>query len=198
MHPRYNISPNQMIPVIRESGRQIDFLKWGLQPFGAAQDSQAKGYINARAETLFDKPTFKRLISHQRCIIPATGYYEWLTLENKKQPYHIRLNTDNEVPPLFGIAGIWARWQNPKGLDQDTCAIITVKAHPNLVTIADRMPLIVSKEHYKLWLKNNSTQTQVQALLDMLSHTSLDYKAYPVSVRVNSPHFDNPLCIHPL
>jgi putative SOS response-associated peptidase YedK len=188
MNYRYNIAPSQMIPVIKNQA-QIDFLRWGLIPFWGKDQSKMAGYINARAETLFEKPSFKKLIARQRCIIPATGYYEWALIKDKKQPFYIQLKTGLETSKLFGMAGIW---------EQDTCAIITVAAHCDLTKLSDRMPLVLSQEFYSLWLSEKTTQAQLQSILDTQKSESFYYEAYPVSPKINNPRFDTPLCLHSL
>lgn len=199
--PRYNIAPYFAIPVIRGRDPQLDFFKWGLIPsWKRSGIHPIKGYINARVETLFEKPAFRKAILRQRCIIPATGYYEWMEIKDKKHPYYISIKPQSldssETPSLFGMAGIWDTWQDENGLRQDTCAIITTKANDAMSSISDRMPLVLSKAHHDIWLKDKMELIDLQMLLQ--SPSSIVYDTYPVSPRVNSPNFDAPQCLQSL
>lgn len=196
MQSRYNIAPAHMIPAIRSPGTGIDFFKWGFIPAWTKPNTRVaiSGYINARAETIFEKPTFKNAILRQRCIIPSTGYYEWKQIKDKKQPYYISLQSN----ALCGFAGIWESWQDIDGHQQENCAIITVgiEQSQSIASIHARRPLILSKEHHKLWLSPKISQA---ALIDLMGATdSFDYQFFAVSNRMNNPHFDTQQCLQPL
>lgn len=177
--PRYNIAPSQPIPVIRTTG-QLDFLTWGLRPAWLKPDQ--KPFINARLETITQKPAFKTSFQKRRCLIIATGYYEWKEIGNRKQPYFISLPGRQ----LLAFAGIWV---------DDTCAIITKEAQPQLANLHARMPLIVDHKYFDFWLDPNIS---VQQLQKTSLETKADFITAPVSPQVNSPKFDSVECIHAL
>ncbi len=198
MKSRYNIAPAHMIPAIRSPNTQIDFFKWGFIPAWTKPhaESATLGYINARAETIFEKPAFKHAILRQRCIIPATGYYEWMQIKGKKQPYYISLQSN----ALFGFAGIWDTWQDSEGHQQDSCAIITVVASESIAFIHDRMPLILSTANHKIWLAPKVPQATLRDIMDTQGslNNGFDYQFYAVSNRMNNPDFDTQQCLHSL
>ncbi|MFZ0287077.1 MAG: SOS response-associated peptidase [Terriglobales bacterium] len=151
-NPRYNIAPTQPVPVIRqhtkEPIRQISLMKWGLIPNWARDVSIASSTINAKSETAATKPAFRDPLKFRRCLIPADGFYEWKRNGASKQPYCFE-TSDGE---LFAFAGLWDGWKNPEGQWVKTCTILTTT--PNAVTspIHDRMPVILDRECYELWL----------------------------------------------
>ncbi len=149
LKPRYNIAPTQTIPAVLETGgeRIISRLKWGLIPHWSKDDSYASKLINARAETLAEKPSFRDAFKHHRCIIPASGFYEWdKKSSGAKQPFYFYLN-DKEV---FGFAGLWEEWLDKEsGELVETCTIITTEANEVLELVHDRMPVILKPENYE-------------------------------------------------
>ena len=191
--PRYNVAPSQPILAVREqeSGeRELIPLRWGLIP-SWANDSQI-GYrtINARAETVAEKPAFRHAFKKQRCLIPADGFYEWKPEKAGKQPYFIH-RRDHQ--PL-GFAGLWEHWEGEEGIIE-SCTIIVTTANETLKAIHDRMPVILSPTHYDTWLNpDNQDPKQLQALLKPLPADRL--AAYPVSTAVNSPRNDNAELLH--
>jgi putative SOS response-associated peptidase YedK len=191
IQPRYNIAPSQLITAIRHLGEhnKLDFIKWGLQPHWASDTTHSP--INARSETVHEKPMFQHAIKYNRCIIPASGFYEWLPTEgNHKQPYYIRLLNSG----IMGFAGIWERWNAEDGTEVETCCILTTSANELMKPIHDRMPVILQSEMYNLWLSRN--------MHDPLELQRM-YKPYPpeqmvahiVPGLVNNPKFDSPACI---
>lgn len=191
--PRYNISPGTFIPVIRGDGKQIDFLKWGLIPTWASDESlTAKGFINARMETIVDKPAFKSSFLRRRCLIPANGYYEWQHAGDRKQPYYISAMDER----LFCFAGIWDSWTNPQGAVIETCSVITMPANAGLNSIHERMPVILKPAVYQTWLDRRSLQSTLLALL--ASSGDIALRAHAVSPRVNDPRFEHPECLSAL
>src|SRR5271169_3521712 len=164
--PRYNISPTQQVPVIRqhpkEPIRQIATLRWGLIPSWAKDSSGAARMINARSETADTKPAFRDALKLRRCLIPADGFYEWQKTGETKQPYCFEVANGE----LFAFAGIWDRWRDPNGNWIRSCSILTTT--PNAVTSAihDRMPVILDRDTYDLWL--DPGMTKVEAVSDLL------------------------------
>ncbi len=183
MNPRYNIAPGQVIPVIRAEG-VIDFLNWGFQPTWMAMEKVGQGFINVRAETAQERPTFKNAIQKRRCLVPLNGYFEWKPIGRTKQPYYIYPKEGG----VFAAAGIW---------ENETCAILTRAAPTYLAHIHARMPFILPKERYKEWL---NIKTPFQEIGDFILESGLnrDFVAYPVTPRVNNPKFDGPECIQAL
>lgn len=177
----YNIAPSQVIPVIRtiEASRELTNCRWGLVPHWS-KDSKYKP-INARAESVTEKPFFRDSFRKRRCLIPANGFYEWQGPKGHKQPYYIHLK-DSE---LFAFAGLWDRWQ-----DQDTCAIITTTANETMNPIHDRMPVIIRQEHYDQWLEEGEK--------DLLRPCEMPMESYPISGIVNKPSNDGPELIKPV
>ncbi|RFU71420.1 SOS response-associated peptidase [Peribacillus saganii] len=180
---RYNIAPSQeVIAVVRGSkGNKGGFLKWGLVPSWASDPKIGYKMINARAETLGEKASFKRLLSRRRCLIPADGFYEWKQIEKLKQPFHIRLKSGEP----FAFAGLWDRWEQ-EGQTIHSCTIITTEANVLMKEIHDRMPVILTREAEKEWL--NSENTDGQSIKQLLvPYNPEKMEAYPVSPLVNSP-----------
>ncbi len=175
--PSYNIAPTQYAPVVRFSkakGRnELTLMRWGLVPFWAKDIEIGNKLINARAETLAEKPSFRGALKYRRCIIPADGFYEWQKQDSGKQPFNIRRH-DHE--PL-GFAGLWEEW----GEDRlHSFTIITTDANNTVKPIHARMPVILDKGDYAAWLENGETKLLKPCPDDWL-------EAYPVSKRVNSP-----------
>lgn len=197
MQPRYNIAPGQMIPIIISPNRHIEvgFGQWSFLPHWVQTENQKppKGYINARQETLFLKPSFKAAAAQYRCIIPMSGYFEWKSVNEKKQPYFIKLKEQ----PLLGVAGIWSIWHVKQPDELTTCAVITTEATGRLSHIHPRMPVILKPEHYGIWLNPKSSEKDAQQCLqDVISE--VEFQAFAVSSQMNSPGVDTPTCIRPL
>lgn len=187
--PRYNVAPGQLIPVVREMerGRDLSFLKWGLIPSWAKDSAIGMKLINARGETLADKPAFRSAYRRRHCLVPADAFYEWKPVAGRKQPYCIRL-ADN-VP--FGMAGLWEHWQAPDGQVVESCTIITIDANALIADLHDRMPLIVAPADYGTWLSAAS-----KALPPALPAAAMRY--YPVSLLVSNARNDVPACLDPI
>jgi putative SOS response-associated peptidase YedK len=168
--PRYNIAPTQDVLTIveRDSTREATFLQWGLIPYWS---KEAKGIINARVETIDEKPSFKDSFEKRRCLIFADGFYEWERNGKISQPYYFQMK--NEAP--FAFAGIWDRWQSTDRLIT-SCAIVTTIANDLLAKIHTRMPVILRPESYDLWLRDDSRADDLKDLLvpfpanQMMSH----------------------------
>lgn len=191
--PRYNIAPSQPAQVIfNEDGSKCIMMKWGLIPAWANEPSIANRLINARAESLEEKPMFKNIFKRKRCLIPADGFYEWMK-GRFKQP--LRFLMKDDAPFAFG--GLWDRWTSPNGDVIETFTIITTRANELIAPIHDRMPVIVKPNDYCLWLDNSLKN------LDLLKPVLNPFPAekmrcYKVSRLVNNPQFDSPDCIKPL
>ncbi|HOB08635.1 MAG TPA: SOS response-associated peptidase [Limnochordia bacterium] len=192
--PRYNIAPTQpVLAVVNEGGgRIIREFRWGLIPFWAKDERIGVKMINARSETLADKPSFKNLLKRRRCLIPATGFYEWMRTEKTKQPVYIKLKSE----PLFAFAGLWDEWRSPSGVVQ-TCTIITTEANTLIQPVHHRMPAILTPKQEQLWLDPDLEDQN--ALLPLLKpFPSDEMEMHRVSPLVNSPRNDAPECIMPI
>ena len=192
--PRYNIAPTQQVPAIKmdTGGRRLEMLKWGLVPFWAKDASISARLINARCETLSEKPAFRAAFKSRRCLIPANGFYEWMKERGKKQPYLFKL-TDGS---LFAFAGLWERWESKDGVALESCTIITTDANELVQPLHDRMPVILKNKDYALWLDPIAKREILQPLL--IPYPSVEMKCYPVSPNVNKATYDNPDSIEPL
>ncbi len=193
--PRYNIAPSQEVPAIRQEteGRKAVLLRWGLIPHWAKEEKFGYRTINARAETVHTKPAFRSAFKRRRCLIPATGFYEWRKLNRHKQPYNIRLK-DRE---LFAFAGLWEHWQSPEGAEIESCTIIVTDANEVLKPIHDRMPVILDPDQYDSWLDPQLQDPEIlKPLLKPYPSERLEY--WPVSRRVGNPANDDPSLVEPL
>lgn len=196
--PRFNVAPTQDVPVVRlddEGRRALDLLRWGLVPAWAKDLSVGNRMINARAETVFEKPAFRSAFKKRRCLVVADGFYEWKRLDEsgkKKQPYRM---TWHDGRP-FAFAGLWEQWKGPDGPVR-TCTILTTTANAMMRQVHDRMPVILDGEEATArWLSPDSGPEELMPLLQPLPDDRL--AAYPVSARVGSPRFDDPACIERL
>lgn len=192
--PKYNIAPTQLIPVVvfdNFNRPELVFMRWGFVP-SWQKEQNGTGYINARLETIADKPTFKQAFAKQRCLIPASGFYEWQLIHKKKQPFFIYLKYE----PLFAMAGIWSK---PSAHDVfPTCAILTQGSQPEtkMAEIHERMPVIVPPSGYATWLNIRAKLPNESAYLQSLNEKQIG--SFPVSLQVNSVRFDSQDCLRPL
>jgi len=195
--PRYNIAPSQPIAAVRAvlagSGRELALLRWGLIPSWSKDPAIANRLINARAETANQKPSFRNAFRRHRCLIPASGFYEWLRWERGKQPYFVRMRDGHP----FAFAGLWDRWESPDEGVVETCAILTTAANDVLAPIHDRMPVILPPMEYARWLDPSLKDTDSLAPL-LVPFPPEDMVAFPVNPRVNTPSVDDEKCIAPL
>ena len=192
--PRYNIAPSQNIPVVRrmDNHREAGLLHWGLIPHWAKDRKIAYKMINARAETVAEKPAFRSALRHRRCLIPATGFFEWQATQDGKQPYNITLRGGG----LMAFAGLWESWTSHDGERIDSCTIIVTEANESLRPVHDRMPVILAPEHYAVWLDPAvQNPNQLQTLLRPCPSAFIT--AYPVSRVVGNPANDGPICVAP-
>jgi len=186
---RFNIAPTQDVPVIvHNSPNRIVMMRWGLIPHWAKDESIGTKMINARAETITEKPSFKNLLPSKRCIVPASGYYEWQKTEgNGKQPYYMHDENDDYLP----FAGLYTTWKNPEGTEIHSFTIITTAPTVNLQAIHDRMPVILEPKAEEVWLNPDVTDPkELTPLLHPYTVKALDF--YPVSKAVNRAGFDSP------
>ncbi|MGE5236953.1 MAG: SOS response-associated peptidase [Acidobacteriota bacterium] len=190
---RFNIAPTQSVSVVRAragGGRELVEMRWGLIPAWAKEVSIGSRLINARAETVADKPAFRAALRHRRCLVVADGFYEWRRLENRKQPYHIRMADGRP----FAFAGLWERWTPMNGEPVESCAIVTTEPNELLRPIHDRMPVILEPGEFGRWI--DASVENVGAVVSLLRpYQDLAMIAYPVSPRVNNPANDDPDCI---
>ena len=190
---RYNIAPSQDVPVVASDrrGTRLGLLRWGLVPAWADPPATGSPMINARAESLLDKPSFKEAAVARRCLVPADGFYEWAKEGDHKVPYWIH-SPDREP---MAVAGIWEGW-HPRGSEPVySMAIITVDANEAIRHLHHRMPAIVPMADRKAWL---DTETPTADALSLLNPYKGVLEAYPVSTLVNSPANDVPACIEPV
>lgn len=193
MQPRFNIAPSQPIAVISsEDPKILTFYQWGLVPSWAKDMQVGNKMINARAETLAEKPSFRNAFRRRRCLILADGFYEWKVTGNTKQPMYIYLQ-DHQP---FAFAGLWEHWHAPDGSELKSCAIITTQPNKLMADIHNRMPVILSPESYDKWLDTTSQDFRFLNSL-LVPYANTDMKAHPVSRLVNSPNHDQPECILP-
>ncbi len=193
--PRYNIAPTQPILAIPNNpDRKADFFIWGLIPSWAKDPSIGNKLINARGETIAEKPSFRGGFKYKRCIIPTDGFYEWKASpgEKTKTPYFIHMK--DRKP--FAFAGLWDEWQSPDGGAVRTCTIITTEPNELMSTLHNRMPVILAPKDYALWL-DPAPQTP-EKLVHLIKPFPADaMSAHSVSTLVNKPGNDRPECVVP-
>lgn len=194
--PRYNIAPTQPVLAVRQSDqtgkREPTLFRWGLIPSWSKDISIGSRLINARAETVPEKPAFRAAFKRRRCLIPASGFYEWQKLNNKKQAMYIHPQEDD----LFVFAGLWETWTGGDGSLLETCTILTTTPNALMVSIHNRMPVILDPADFEMWLDPGEHPDQARHLLRPYPPEKM--AAYPVSSMVNSPQNDVPACIVPL
>jgi putative SOS response-associated peptidase YedK len=209
MQPRYNVAPTQQVAVVRSAlvqtrrpsqapydttaVRELAFLQWGLVPFWAKDPKIGARMINARSETVAEKPAFRAAFRHRRCLVVADGFYEWQKIERGKQPFYIRLRDGRP----FAFAGLWEHWKGPDDAVIQSCTILTTQPNDLIRALHNRMPVIVHPSDYDLWLDPDVQQVErLQPLLR--GYPPGQMEAFPVSRVVNRPGNDDPQCIEPL
>jgi len=189
--PRYNGAPTQNLAVITGGNIRIfNLMRWGLVPSWAKDPRMGSKLINARAETILQKPAFRQAFKHRRCLVPADGFYEWKKLDNKKIPCRIMMNERG----LFAMAGIYEAWKDPEGKLLQTFSILTTVPNEMMGRIHDRMPVIIPPESYNDYLQNPVPESLLALLQPYPSHL-MTY--HPVSTLVNSPLNDDPRILEP-
>jgi putative SOS response-associated peptidase YedK len=196
MTPHFNIAPSQPIPVVANDGaNRVDYFSWGLIPSWAKDPSIGNKMINARAETLAEKPSFRAAYKRRRCLVLTDGFYEWQAIpgEKRKQPQYITL-ADRKP---FAFAGLWEQWFSPDGSEIKSATIITTAPNEMMSKLHNRMPVILHPDDYARWLDPaEKSKDDLQNLL--VSFPSELMAHYPVSTLVNSPANDLPDCITPM
>lgn len=196
LEPRYNIAPTQPVAVVRQSelGRALGVVQWGLVPSWAKDPTMGSKMINARAETVAEKPAFRAAFKQRRCLVLADGFYEWqpTSMRQTKQPFYIHRQDDKP----FAFAGLWEYWEGAEGA-LETCTIITTEANELVRPIHERMPVIIAPDNYGQWLDPTTKQaTPLQELLQPYASDALE--AYLVSRAVNNARNESPECIAPV
>jgi len=211
LKPRYNIAPTQQVPVVRaaapapgigdvagdEAQRRLDFLHWGLIPSWAKDPTIGARMINARSETAGEKPAFRSALRRRRCLVPADAFYEWQKRTGGKQPYCIRMRDGRP----FAFAGLWERWRPPEGEGEEiepieSFAILTTTPNALMKKLHDRMPVIIPRDAYELWLDEEvQDPAELEKLISPISGGLME--AYPISKRINSPRNDDAACLEP-
>jgi putative SOS response-associated peptidase YedK len=188
LEPRYNIAPTQPIPIVREAAagrREMALVRWGLVPGWSKGPDSRFSMINARVETVAEKPAYRNAFRYRRCLIPADGFYEWRAAGSGKQPHLLRARDGR---PL-ALAGIWEHWQDADGNELESCAILVGEADSQVQPVHQRMPLIVAPESFGRWLDIHSQTPQpLEALLAAQQPPELEI--HPVGRAVNNPRND--------
>ena len=196
VEPRFNIAPTQFVPAVRHdetAARRLALLYWGLVPSWAREKSIGARMINARAETVSEKPAYRSAFRRRRCLVLADGYYEWQARPEGKQPHFIRMRSGEP----FAMAGLWEAWREEAGSEPlESCAIVTTDASVELAHIHNRMPVILGPEQYDFWLdRHNEDVAALARLLQPFAGRAL--QAIPVSTRVNSSRNDDAELVKP-
>jgi putative SOS response-associated peptidase YedK len=194
LKPRYNIAPSQQVPIIRdtESGRDMVMAKWGLIPHWSKEAKTKYSTINARIETVAEKPTYRTPFKHRRCLIPADGFYEWKVVDGRKVPHHIRMRDGG----VFAFAGLWDHWEG-EGESMESCSIIVMPANDVMQSLHERMPAIIAPAHQDLWLDPRVTD-KAEIMTYLNSTPSSRLVTHPISSWVNSPKHDDERCMEPV
>lgn len=192
--PRYNIAPTQSVAAVRvpkdQPRRELSMLHWGLIPSWAKDREIGSRMINARAETVMEKPSFRNAFKSRRCLIVADGFYEWKKLADGKQPHLIRFRDGRP----FAFAGLWEHWEDPESGPVDSCTIITTEPNRLMSTLHNRMPVILPTSAYERWLDPGIKGDDKLAAL-LVPCGDQDLEAYPVGRQVNNPKNDVPACV---
>lgn len=195
VEPHYNVAPTQDVLAARlnEDGeREAVAMRWGLVPFWADDPKIGSRMINARSESVHTKPAFREAFERRRCLVAADGFFEWRREGKQKQPYWIRLSSEEP----FAFAGLWERWRAPDGDRLETCTILTTKPNELVRPLHDRMPVILHRADHALWLDADAGREAVARLFEPFPAEEM--KAIAVSARVNSVTNDDPGCVEPV
>jgi putative SOS response-associated peptidase YedK len=188
LKPRYNIAPTQPVAVIpNQEPRKLELFQWGLIPAWAKDSKIGNSLINARAETVAEKPAFRAAFKRRRCLILADGFFEWKKEGKAKTPMHIQMKSGQP----FALAGLWEVWSAPDGSTVPTCTILTTTANELVQDIHDRMPVILPPEAFGVWLTPGELPA-VEALALLHPFAADAMTARPVSALVNNPRHEGP------
>jgi putative SOS response-associated peptidase YedK len=193
--PRYNLAPSQPVLAARAGGQdrpELAVLRWGLVPHWSKGPDARYRMINARAETVHERPAYRAAFRYRRCLIPCEGFYEWRSEGGAKQPYFIRMN---DARP-FALAGLWEQWQDPSRDTLESCAIVVTEANWVLSPIHDRMPVILPTDHWERWLdRSNQDVGWLRSIMQPFPAEPME--AFPVSRRVNDANNEGEDLIRP-
>lgn len=193
--PRYNIAPTQPVPIVRQDPqgqREMVLVRWGLVPGWSKGLDSRYSMINARAESVAQKPAYRSAFRYRRCLVPADGFYEWKPVEGAKQPYVLR---PRDGRPL-ALAGLWEHWQDDQGNEIESCSILVRDAGAQVRAVHDRMPVTIAPESFDLWLDIRSQKPQpIETLLAAQQMPPLT--VYPVGRAVNNPRNDRAELLEP-
>jgi len=192
--PRYNVAPTQAVPIVRfaEGKRQFALVRWGLIPSWVKDPRTFSLLINARGESVIEKPAFRAAMRRRRCLFPADGFYEWKEEGGRKRAYFVRPKSGGPM----AFAGLWETWTGPNGEEQETAAIVTTKANQTCAAVHDRMPMILEPADYDLWLDCANVDTETAAALIRPAPDDL-LEIYEVSPAVNRVANDSPALLEP-
>ena len=199
LKPRYNIAPTQSVPTILQlstsTNRQLKMLHWGLIPSWAKDSKMGSKLINARAETVAEKPSFRSAFRQRRCLVLADGFYEWQQKEDKqKQPFYFRMSDEHP----FAFAGLWEHWEDKNtGKTIESCTLLTTEPNELMQSVHNRMPVILEPKNYDIWL---DPEVKNPELLQPFLHPypAEEMTSFPVSKAVNKPSNDTAECINSL
>lgn len=193
LQPRYNVAPTQPVAVVPNDGKnRLDYFVWGLIPSWAKDPEIGNRMINARAETLGEKPAFRAAFRRRRCLVLADGFYEWRQVPGRKSKVPMYIRMEDGLP--FAFAGLWENWNSPDGSQVLSCTIITTNPNRLVREIHNRMPAVLAPAAYQRWLEPGEMQPEeLNPLLQ--PYPAEEMLAYPVSTLVNSPANESPDCI---
>jgi len=196
LEPRYNIAPTQPVPVVRQAAsgkREMVLLRWGLIPSWSKGPDSRFSMINARVETVAQKPAYRNAFRYRRCLIPADGFFEWRAEGPNKQPYVLRPRDGRTL----ALAGLWEHWQDADGNEIESCTVLVRAANAQVRPVHERMPVVLAPQSYDLWLDIRSQKPQpLETLLAV--QQAPDLEIYPVSRALNNPKSDSPALLEPL
>jgi putative SOS response-associated peptidase YedK len=191
--PRYNVAPTQPVLVVRDlASRKVEWMKWGLIPFWAKDPSIGARLINARSETLAEKPSFKQSFARRRCLILADGFFEWQKVSGEaSMPYYLRLKSAKP----FAFAGLWDQWKSPENKEVLSCTIITCAPNELVAPIHDRMPVMLDRNKAWQWLQPAEVEELEKQLLP---YPAEEMQAYRIGKSINNTRLDTPELLRPV
>ncbi len=190
IEPRFNIAPTQPIPVVRGAGgkRVLEQLRWGLVPPDARDVSVGARMINARVETVEERPSFSAAFAARRCLVVVDGFYEWQRQGKNKRPHHVKRKDGG----VLALAGLWERWVSKDGEVVESCSILTTAAKPPVTLLHDRMPIVLDASDHTAWLTPGTTREELRRIL---SREPPELELVPVSRFVNNANHEGPECL---